>query len=100
MSISPDAIYWFRDDSVSIVVHNPTRSRIVLDQSADLIWRNIAECRSREQTIQMLVSKYRITRRDAETDLDEFVDELRRTGILDVTGRERLAGARGITPEE
>ena len=86
MSISTDAIYWFRGDSVSIVVHNPSRSRIVLDQSADLIWRQIATCASREQTIQLLIAKYRITRHDAEIDLDEFVDELAKTGVL-VTDR-------------
>lgn len=84
MSIAADAIYWFRNDSVSIVVHNPSRSRIVLDQSADLIWRQIAICASREQTIQMLIARYRITRRDAETDLDEFVDELGKAGILEI----------------
>jgi cellulose synthase/poly-beta-1,6-N-acetylglucosamine synthase-like glycosyltransferase len=83
MSISPNAIYWFRDDSVSIVVHNPTRSRIVLDQSADVIWRQIAECASREETIQLLISNYRIKRRDAEMDLDDFVDELTTSGILE-----------------
>jgi hypothetical protein len=84
VSISTDAIYWFRDDSVSIVVHNPSRSRIVLDQSADLIWRQIAACASREQTIQLLIAKYSITRRDAETDLDEFVDELAKCEILEI----------------
>jgi cellulose synthase/poly-beta-1,6-N-acetylglucosamine synthase-like glycosyltransferase len=84
VSISTDAIYWFRDDSVSIVVHNPSRSRIVLDQSADLIWRQIAACASREQTIQLLIAKYSIMRRDAETDLDEFVDELGKCEILEI----------------
>jgi cellulose synthase/poly-beta-1,6-N-acetylglucosamine synthase-like glycosyltransferase len=88
MSISPDAIYWFRDDSVSIIVHNPSRSRIVLDQSANLIWRQIAECASREQTIQVMIAKYRITRREAELDLDEFVDELKRSGMIAITRAE------------
>ncbi|HUQ47159.1 MAG TPA: PqqD family peptide modification chaperone [Gemmatimonadaceae bacterium] len=82
MSISGDAVYWFRGESVSIIVHNPSRSRIVLDQSADLIWRQIAKGASREQTVQLLISKYRITRCDAEIDLDEFVDELAKSGVV------------------
>jgi cellulose synthase/poly-beta-1,6-N-acetylglucosamine synthase-like glycosyltransferase len=84
LSVSTDAIYWFREDTVSIVVHTPTRSRIVLEQSANTIWRHIAECCSREQIIHGLTEKYRITRRDAELDLDEFVDELKRAGMIDI----------------
>jgi cellulose synthase/poly-beta-1,6-N-acetylglucosamine synthase-like glycosyltransferase len=84
MSISPDAVYWFRGDAVSIVVHNPSRSRIVLDASANLIWRQIARACSRDKTVRKLVESYRISRKDAETDLDEFVDELVKAGILNL----------------
>lgn len=82
MSISSDVVYWFRDDGVSIVVHNPSRSRIVLDESANFIWRQIARCASRDKTIRKLSEKYRISHKKAEADLDEFVDELMRAGIL------------------
>ena len=82
LEISRDVVYWFRGDSVSIVVHNPSRSRIVLDKSADAIWRQAAVGSSREQTIHHLTATYNIERREAESDLDEFIDELLKIGIL------------------
>jgi hypothetical protein len=34
--------------------------------------------------VRKLVESYRISRKDAETDLDEFVDELVKAGILNL----------------
>ena len=82
MSISTDAVYWFRGDAVSIVVHSPSRSRIVLDESANFIWRQIARGASRDKTAKKLSEKYRISHKEAQTDLDDFVDELLKAGLL------------------
>lgn len=86
IQISTDAIYWFRGPSTSIVVHNPTLSRIVLDGSANLIWRQLARESSRDDTLSALVASYGIERDEAESDLDEFVDELKSTGLVRIAG--------------
>ena len=84
LQISTDAIYWFRGRSTSIVVHNPSRSRIVLDVSANVIWRELAHESSRDEAVRALVLKYGIQRNEAESDLDEFVSELEKSGLIRV----------------
>ncbi len=84
LSISTDAVYWFQGLAVSVIVHNPSRSRIVLDESANFIWRQVALSATRDRTVRKLTEKFGITRQDAEVDLDEFVEELANTGILEV----------------
>lgn len=86
LQVSTDAIYWFRGPSISIAVHNPSRSRIVLDGSANLIWRHLADESSRDQTLRALSTEYGIKRSDAECDLDEFVSELESSGLVEFAG--------------
>ena len=82
LSISTDVVYWFRGDSTSAVVHHPTRSRIVLDGTANFIWRRIASGSSRDSVTVDLANEYMIDKHEAEADLDEFVDELLKIGLL------------------
>lgn len=87
LQISTDVIYWPRGSSESIVIHNPTRSRIVLDGSANIIWRQIAVASSRVQTVGALVKEYGIQPDEAEEDIDDFVAELERTELIKIVDR-------------
>jgi glycosyltransferase involved in cell wall biosynthesis len=80
--ISTGVIYWFRGEAVSILVQKSTRTRMVLDESADLIWRKLAVGASRAEVSRELMGRYGIDSNTAEADLDEFVSDLEKTGML------------------
>ncbi len=82
--ISLDAIYWFPDQSSSIVVHNPSRSRIVLEGSADLIWRYLALGQSRVEIASGMAAVYNVDVATATSDLDVFVGELLESEVLEL----------------
>jgi hypothetical protein len=83
LRISPAVIYWSVGDSTSAIVHQPTKSRLVLDETANFIWRRIAARLSRDAVVSDMSRTYRIDTNDAGTDLDEFVDELLKIEILE-----------------
>ena len=76
--ISDRAIYWFRDGDApeSVVVHVPSRTRLVLDGVANDIWRSLAAERSREQAAEGISTHYGVSPITALADIDDFVDEL------------------------
>jgi len=78
MRVSDRTVFWFRDGKVpeSVVVHVPTRTRLVLDGPANDIWRQIAEGHSREQTAAAISTYYGISPVTAGADIDDFVEEL------------------------
>jgi len=82
LAVSTDAIYWLQSDSAAVVVHAPSRSRIVLDATANFIWRRIAIGSAREAVARDLAGHYRIGEEEAKKDLDELVSELLDLGIL------------------
>jgi len=83
LSISADAIFWFRnDEQTSVIVHLPTKLRVVLDQVGDFIWRRIAKGISRETIVQELSAHYGVAPVTAAADLDDLIEELLEAGIL------------------
>lgn len=87
LSISVDAVYWLRDDSQSIVIHHPSESRIVLDGTADFVWRRLALGWSRDAVAIDISRRYRLTPEAAARDCDDFVHELMDHGVLIRHGR-------------
>jgi cellulose synthase/poly-beta-1,6-N-acetylglucosamine synthase-like glycosyltransferase len=83
LSISDQAVFWFREDeNTSVIVHLPTRQRVVLESVGDFIWRHLVEGVRREKLIHKLVAHYGVAYVTAGADLDDFVDELVDAGIL------------------
>src|SRR5436190_941834 len=84
LRISEDAIFWFRNEKhpTSVIVHIPTKQRIVLDGVGDLIWRRIVGKTNRDGLVQELVSYYGVAAVTAATDLDELIEELIEAEIL------------------
>jgi cellulose synthase/poly-beta-1,6-N-acetylglucosamine synthase-like glycosyltransferase len=89
LRISDQVVYWFRDDDASVIVHRPSRSRVVLDGAGDFIWRRLADGRSRGETIARLVATYGISDVTAGADADDLIDELLDAGILLALNTER-----------
>lgn len=84
LQISEDAIFWFRNEKhpTSVIVHIPTKQRIVLDGVGDFIWRRIVGKTNRDGLVQELVSYYGVAAVTAATDLDELIEELIEAEIL------------------
>ena len=83
LSISPNAIFWFRnDEQSSVIVHLPTQLRVVLDAVGNFIWRRIAKGNGRETIVQGLSAHYGVAPVTAAADLDDFIEELLEAGIL------------------
>ncbi len=83
LSISADAIFWFRnEDQISVIVHLPSRLRIVLEAVGNYIWRRIVKGNNREGIISEIAVCYGVAAVTASSDLDDFVEELIEAGIL------------------
>lgn len=81
--ISADTIFWFRnDEQTSVIVHQPTKLRFVLDRVGDFIWRRIVKGMSRDTIVQELSAHYGVAPVTASADLDDLVEELLEAGIL------------------
>jgi glycosyltransferase involved in cell wall biosynthesis len=78
MRISDRTVYWFREGSTpeSVVVHVPSRTRLVLDGVGNDIWRELAAAHSRDETAEAISSCYGISSVTARADIDDFVEEL------------------------
>jgi glycosyltransferase involved in cell wall biosynthesis len=85
MRVAPSTIYWFRggDEPASIVVHVPSRQRIVLTEAGDFIWRRLARGESRSSVVAAMAAYYSIADVTAAADLDDLVDELVAAGVLE-----------------
>jgi GT2 family glycosyltransferase len=82
LSISPDSIYWLRDDAQTIVIHHPSKSRVVLDGTADFVWRRFSSGMNRDQLVNEISKRYHLPPEKAMRDCDDFVLELVQLGVL------------------
>ena len=82
LKVSSDAIYWMNGDSESVIVHQPSRSRFVLDDSADFIWRRLTRGVHRDVLVAEMVRAYAIPAGVAGSDCDELVEQLIESGAL------------------
>jgi hypothetical protein len=77
LRVSDEAIFWLRDgEQTSVIVHPPTKLRIVLDSVGDFIWRRIATGTTREALVEDVAGYYGVARVTAASDLDDLVEEL------------------------
>jgi glycosyltransferase involved in cell wall biosynthesis len=82
LQISRDAVYWSYGELETAVVHVPNRRRLVMEGIAGFIWRSLAEGNSREEVIANMARIYEIDAPTAARDLDEFVADAIKAGIL------------------
>lgn len=83
LCISDDTIFWFRnDEQTSVIVHLPTKLRVVLDAVGDFIWRRLVKGSTREDVVDEMTSYYGVARITAAADLNDLIEELIEAGIL------------------
>lgn len=81
--LSRDVI--FREVAGEVVLlHLGTGVYFGLDPVGTRVWQLLAEGRSREQILEVLVGEYDVGERRAAADLEDFVAELREHGLVDV----------------
>jgi glycosyltransferase involved in cell wall biosynthesis len=78
LQISEETVFWFRDEPrpSSVIVHLPSKVRIVLDSVGDFIWRRIAQKANRSSLVEELTSYYGVATVTAASDLDDLIEEL------------------------
>ena len=61
---------------------DPSRSAIVLNSSAALLWRRLTQGATRDALIASLVQEFRIHETTAAADVDSFLSGLRDHGLM------------------
>jgi len=96
MRISPEVVYWTSPQTsqqssaapspsaLVIAIQIPTRSRFPLEGVAGAMWLLIAAGNDRAAVVSQISSDYQIAKDVAETDVDEFVNDLVKTGLLEL----------------
>ena len=83
LQISDVAVFWLRnDEQTSVIVHIPTKTRVVLDSVGDFIWRRIVDRSAKDDLARAIAAHYAVSAITAIADLDEFVEELRHAGLI------------------
>ena len=82
LQITRDAVYWSYGDNETAVVHLPSHRRLVMEGIAGFIWRSLSEGKSREALIASLVESFQIDAATAASDLEEFISDAMRAGVL------------------
>jgi GT2 family glycosyltransferase len=100
LRISESAIFWLRDgDQTSVIVHVPARLRIVLESAGNFIWRRIVRGSNRDAMIEAVTQHFGVAPITASTDLDEFVEELIESRILErISSADRQPASSSLGP--
>ena len=65
-----------------MIVHLPTKLRVVLEGVGNFIWRRIAKKSNRADIVEALTAHYGVARITVSADLDDLIEELIDAGIL------------------
>ncbi len=65
------------EDGESVLVDLDTKRYYQLNETATVIWRALADGRSRAEVVCALTSVYDVTREDAEISVDHVVEHLK-----------------------
>lgn len=71
--------YWLLDLAQTGL---PYKRPVCMNDAGALIWETISSDGMKEQAADALVAEYGITQKQAEADVEEFVEQLRRQGVM------------------
>lgn len=74
---------WRTIDSELVAVDVPTSLYLTANTSGALLWRALSEGATRETLVEQLVSAFAIDRLRAETDVDAYLADLDKRGLLE-----------------
>lgn len=55
-----------------------------LNESGALLWRKLEEGAEKEDLVSVLTSEYDVSNEIAETDIDSFIDVLKKAGCIEI----------------
>lgn len=87
ISISNRTVYWFVDETQCVVVKlAKMQQRYIFKDVAALIWKQLGQAASREDTISELTRVYSVSSASAAADVDEFLETLLSESLVLTTG--------------
>ena len=89
MKLRVDDITWREIDGDLVILDLRSSTYLTANTSGTVLMRQLTEERTLQQLIQALVDAFGVPERQAQRDVQTFVDELGARGLLEHTGRER-----------
>lgn len=68
----------------AFIINTKTSTLHELDETGTFIWKQIEKKRNSEEIISSLTAEFEVTGKQAEADLNEFLDELNKKGVIDI----------------
>lgn len=83
LQIRSSALSWREIDDELIAIDVRTSTYLSANRTGLLLWRELVDGTTREILVDRLVEAYGIAPSDAEADVDEFLETLRRRDLLE-----------------
>ena len=77
-----ESIEWREVDGEVTLLDTRVSECVALNQAGSFLWHSIADGAPRDHLVGMLTGHFRISREQASTDVDTFLDDLTRRGFL------------------
>ena len=82
LRLRPDAVAWREVDGEVIALGLESSTYFGTNPSGSLLWKRLAEGTTRGELVGELVAAFDLEPSHAEADVDAFLDDLRKRGLL------------------
>ena len=89
MKLRVDDITWREIDGDLVILDLRSSTYLTANTSGTVLMRHLTEERTLRQLTQVLVDAFDVTERQAERDVQKFIDVLGARGLLEHTGLDR-----------
>jgi hypothetical protein len=80
--LRPEAVAWREVDGEVIALGLESSTYFGTNASGSVLWRRLAQGATRAELIEALMTEFGLEQGQAETDVDVFLDDLRRRDLL------------------
>jgi Coenzyme PQQ synthesis protein D (PqqD) len=82
LRLRPDALAWRKIDNELVAVDVAASQYLSANQTGAMLWQMLADGATPAQLAERLVERFGISSEQARTDVDAFVQDLKRRGLL------------------
>ncbi len=82
LRLRDEKLQWLETEGEVVALDETTLAYLGLNESGAVLWQELAGGTTREKLVARLVETFRIDAASAGTDVDRFLDELRRRDLL------------------
>jgi hypothetical protein len=83
LRLRPAGLDWREVDGEVVALDTPAERYLAANRTGSVLWAALADGTTRDELVALLLDSYEIDRATAEHDVDDFLTELRRHGLLD-----------------